>query len=176
LNKKFLIQLKAAFLLVVFSLNTISGFACAMGINMGFDSGQQPRSSARPHKSHPGNQTAASSSLSEQANGAGQMYGEKSCHATRGQSRNEVNNHGNSAGDNSRNCCGDKMIQFDKLDKSVVKYLIIVNPVFPDVFVSAFFDVKGLFDSRATTNIKYFVRSYHLPIPDIRVRIRSFQV
>lgn len=31
------IQLKAVFLLIVFSLNTIVGFACAVGLNMGFN-------------------------------------------------------------------------------------------------------------------------------------------
>ena len=32
------IQLKAAFLLIVFSLNTVIGFACAVGLDMGFNS------------------------------------------------------------------------------------------------------------------------------------------
>jgi len=31
------IKLKAAFLLLVFALNTIVGFACSMGVNMGFN-------------------------------------------------------------------------------------------------------------------------------------------
>ncbi|WP_216823413.1 hypothetical protein, partial [Niastella vici] len=31
------IQLKAIFLLIVFSLNTLVGFACAVGLNMGFN-------------------------------------------------------------------------------------------------------------------------------------------
>ena len=31
------IQLKAAFLLLVFAFNTVVGFACAVGINMGFN-------------------------------------------------------------------------------------------------------------------------------------------
>ena len=31
------IQLKAALLLIVFSLNTVIGFACAMGVDMGFN-------------------------------------------------------------------------------------------------------------------------------------------
>ncbi|HSC40408.1 MAG TPA: hypothetical protein VLD19_21135 [Chitinophagaceae bacterium] len=31
------IKLKAAFLLLVFALNTVVGFACSMGVNMGFN-------------------------------------------------------------------------------------------------------------------------------------------
>ena len=32
------LQYKAAFLMIVFSLNTIIGFACAVGVDMGFNS------------------------------------------------------------------------------------------------------------------------------------------
>ena len=37
MNKNISIQAKAAFLITVFSLNTIIGFACAIGIDMGFN-------------------------------------------------------------------------------------------------------------------------------------------
>jgi len=37
MKKRRSIQLKAAFLMIVFSLNTLIGFACAVGINMGFN-------------------------------------------------------------------------------------------------------------------------------------------
>lgn len=38
MKRKKSIQLKAAFLLIVFSLNTVIGFACAVGLDMGFNS------------------------------------------------------------------------------------------------------------------------------------------
>ncbi len=37
MNKKISIQIKAAFLIGVFSLNTVIGFACAIGIDIGFN-------------------------------------------------------------------------------------------------------------------------------------------
>ena len=37
MNRNTSIRLKAASLVIVFSLNTIVGFACAMGVNMGFN-------------------------------------------------------------------------------------------------------------------------------------------
>jgi len=43
------IKLKAAFLLLVFSLNTIVGFACAMGVNMGFNKHPHDESPAHVH-------------------------------------------------------------------------------------------------------------------------------
>ena len=38
MKRKLSIQLKAAFLLLVFAFNTLIGFACAIGIDMGFNS------------------------------------------------------------------------------------------------------------------------------------------
>ena len=37
MKKNISIQLKAAFLLIVFGLNTMVGFACAIGVDMGFN-------------------------------------------------------------------------------------------------------------------------------------------
>ena len=45
------IQLKAAFLLIVFSLNTVVGFACSVGLEMGFNSSHhQEEKAAITHK------------------------------------------------------------------------------------------------------------------------------
>jgi Cu/Ag efflux protein CusF len=38
MEKSISIQLKAAFLIIVFSMNTVIGFACAIGLDMGFNS------------------------------------------------------------------------------------------------------------------------------------------
>ena len=37
MKKNSSIQLKAAFLLIVFALNTVLGFACSMGLDMGYN-------------------------------------------------------------------------------------------------------------------------------------------
>ena len=40
MNKTRSIQIKAAFLLVVFAFNIFVGFACGLGIDMGFNAGE----------------------------------------------------------------------------------------------------------------------------------------
>jgi ABC-type nickel/cobalt efflux system permease component RcnA len=44
------IQLKAAFLLIVFSMNMIIGFACAVGIDMWFNTGHHEETEIMAHK------------------------------------------------------------------------------------------------------------------------------
>ncbi|WP_081153208.1 HYC_CC_PP family protein [Niastella vici] len=46
------IQLKAVFLLIVFSLNTIVGFACAAGLNMGFNKHHHHETGSRSTIAH----------------------------------------------------------------------------------------------------------------------------
>ena len=43
------IQLKAAFLLVVFGLNTLVGFACAVGVDMSFNSSHHDEEAIEVH-------------------------------------------------------------------------------------------------------------------------------
>jgi len=130
----------------------MSGFACAMGVKM--THGSKQKSGINKNK-------------------APVMQEKRCCHSDPHQSQEQVP--GNSE-DHSGNCCGDKMIQFDKLDKSVGKFISIINPVFLDAFVSTFYHVDGSYVLQLTPNIRYFDRSPHLPIPDIRIIIQSFQV
>ena len=46
------IQLKAAFLLIVFALNTLIGFSCAVGIDMGFSNKHHHEAEATKHHHH----------------------------------------------------------------------------------------------------------------------------
>jgi len=52
MNRKKSIQFKAAFLLIVFSLNTVIGFACAVGLNMGFNSHHHEESAIEVTENH----------------------------------------------------------------------------------------------------------------------------
>ena len=93
-----------------------------------------------------------------------------------------IKNHSEAGNDHHKtkedkdNCCNDKVMQFNELDKSVPNSLIVIRPILSITFVSTFNNVEILFTSQVTPNTKYFVRSYHPPITDIRVAIRSFQI
>jgi hypothetical protein len=151
-------QFKAAFLMIVFSLNTVIGFACAVGIDMGFNS------------THHHDEEATEISVHIHANGKKHIHHEAAKH------HDEVNNdHHKSSGKD--NCCNNKVIKFNEADKSASHSLnASISPVFFATFTVSFYNVNILYTSYINTSIKYFVRSYHPPIPDIRVEIQSFQI
>ena len=158
MKRKKSIQFKAAFLMMVFSLNTIIGFACAVGIDMGFNS------------THHHDEEATEISVHVHADGKKHIHHEAAKH------HDEVDNdHHKSNGKD--NCCNDKVIKFNEVDKSASHSLnASVNPIFFTVFVSSFYTVNVLYTSYINTSIKYFVRSYHPPISNIRIEIQSFQI
>lgn len=140
------IQIKAFILLFVFSLNSLISFACLVGIDMGFNS-----------KDH---------------------HDEENIAVTHNGSHHhdKADNHHKSK-DNKDNCCNDKVINFAKIDKSVPETSYSgISSLSLNAFISSFYIVDVLATFKVTTSIKYFVRSYHPPIPDIRIAIQSFQV
>lgn len=225
------IQLKAAFLLTVFALNTVVGFACSVGVDMGFNSGHHEEKNTgavhvhangkkhihqpTPHKqghddSAHGNQKHiettvhvhgkkhlhqptphkhdhdTSANLNQKhtettvhvhANGKKHIHQEGATKHSleKTSSQEEANNHPEADGEKD-NCCNDKVTKFEQLDKSVAPTFAYISPVFFTAFLSTFYynDVLYTFDGSST--IKYFVRSYHPPIPDIRIAIQSFQI
>jgi hypothetical protein len=145
------IQLKAAFLLVVFFLNTVIGFACSFGFNMGFNSSHhQTDETFETHKHYPG--------------------------GTLHQEHNGLFSHHHPAKESKENCCNDQAVKFEKVNKLVPESLnTIVSPTFYNALPSSFY--FGAFaPSTKTLHSKYFERSHHPPISDIRIAIQSFQV
>ncbi len=149
------IQLKAAFLLIVFSLNTVIGFACVIGIDMGFNS----------HHHEDDEATAAAIHV--------HAGGKKHIHDNEADDRHhKAGNH--KSGDDKDNCCHDKVTQFSQLDKAILQSSAD-NPVFLTAFIS-FYNIDILVASQITKNTKYFVRGHHPPIPDILIAIQRFQI
>ena len=140
-------QLKAAFLLIAFSLNTIIGFACAVGMNMGFNSQHHEEAVAEQPAHH---------------------------HSPLEHHDESVKDHHQS--NDQDNCCHDKVTKISQLDKAVPQsFTVSVNFIFLSGFASAFYNID-LLNSFKETHFSYFVRSHHPPIPDIRIGIQSFQI
>ena len=155
--KKSSIQLKAAFLIIVFSLNTIIGFACAIGINMGFNAPHHHDEEATEIQEH------------EHADGKHHHEGATKHHE-------EGDNDHQKSKDGKDDCCNDKVIKFNEIDKSFSHSLTtVVNPVFFTTFLALFKNTHIFYTSNIIST-RYFVRSYHPPIPDIRIEIQSFQI
>jgi hypothetical protein len=145
MKRKKSIQLKAAFLLIAFSLNMIIGFACSVGIDMEFNSHH-----------HDGDETTILKTSHHHGEAADKDH--------------------HDSNDNKDNCCNDQVMKFSQIDKSVPQSLKTIAPTFLSAYVSSYYDNNILYTSYLNTSFKYFVRSYHPPIPDIRIAIRSFQI
>ncbi len=142
------IKLKAAFLVAVFALNTAVGFACAVGLNMGFNSHHHEEEVTE---------------IQESSHHHG-----KSPHHEAGDHKSK---------DDKDSCCNDKVIKLEQFDKAVPPSSnATVSPLFFATLISSFYSIDVLYPSQATPSIKYFARSYHPPIPDIRIAIQSFQI
>ena len=171
LTKNYSIQLKAAFLLIVFALNTVVGFACAVGVDMGFN-----------HNHHQDEATEAAIHI--HADGKKHIHQEnRETAAHRHHAHNASSHHHDKAdlhhplNDGKDNCCNDKVIKLAQDDKALSPSLhIAIHPVFFTAFVSSFCNIDVSANSQVTKHSKYFVRSHHPPIPDIRIAIQSFQI
>jgi hypothetical protein len=149
MNRKKSIQLKAAFLLIAFSLNTVIGFACAVGLDMGFNSHHHQENAIETE---------------------GIPHHDKSNH------HDDADVHHHQTNNDKDNCCNDGAMKFQKVDKALSSSVTLINPVFFTSFLASFYNIHILSSSNKTAEIKYFVRSHHPPIPDIRIAIQSFQI
>ncbi len=155
------IQLKAAFLIIVFSMNTVIGFACAVGIDMGFNS-----------KHH--HEFETKEAVHIHGDGKKHIHPEQKESRSASHHHDEVNNLDNE-GNDSDNCCNDKVTKFEQIDKAIPQSLAL-NPILFTAFISSFYNIDILVASQVTKSTKYFVRSHHPPIPDILIAIQRFQV
>jgi hypothetical protein len=151
MKQNFSIQLKAALLILVFGFNTVVGFACAIGINMGFN------------KTHHHDEEATE--INEHADGVKHHH-------------DEVAEHKHSNKDEKDDCCHNKVVTISQADKALPQIAKLLNPVFFSAFINVY-NIIGISypsPSQVNTSTKYFVRGHHPPIPDIRIAIQSFQI
>ena len=149
MKKNIFIQFKAAFLLIVFALNTLAGFACAVGLDMNFNT--------RHHE-----EDAAEVPAHVHSNGKNHHH--------------EEAEHKHTDKNKKDNCCHDKVVKLSQTAKSVPQDAKILNPVFFTVFVAVYYNINIDYPSQVNTSKKYFVRGHHPPISDIRIAIQSFQI
>lgn len=147
------IQFKAVFLLVVFSFNTVIGFACSVGLDMGFNSSnghEKKHEVAADHHGHTGDHNGKSHHQLVEAN-----------HHSRGAEKD--------------NCCKDEVIKFEKVDKQGARSVSVpASQLYFHTICTPYFYFNALASDVHTPENKYFVRCHHPPIPDIRIAIQSF--
>jgi hypothetical protein len=145
------IQLKAAILLVVFGTNTLVGFACAIGVDMGFNSTHHDEEAIEVHV---------------------HIDGKKHQH------HNETGKHHHDEKETSKkdDCCNDKVVKILQTDKAIPQLSKLLSPTFFTAFVAVFYNINISYPSQVSSANKYYVRGHHPPIPDIRIAIQSFQI
>jgi hypothetical protein len=143
------IQLKAAFLLVVFAMNTLVGFACAVGLDMGFN------------KTHHQNEEATESAVHVHANGHKHEH-----HAEAPKQQH----------DKKDDCCNDKVIKFQNLDKNLTQNS--KTAVDAPVFTAILSNISGIevFNPVTVVPVKYISRYFHPPPADILILVQRFQI
>lgn len=168
------IKLKALFLLIVFATNTAVGFACALGLDMGFNT---------PHD----NEIAEVVDVHEHADGKKHVH-EKETPKTSTHVHEDGTKHQHNSepvkiipADGSKSftkspggCCSDEVQKFQNLDKNVTVNAAINAPVFVAI-LSIFLGIDlpvGIKDFPP----KYKARFYYPPPPDIRIAMQRFQI
>lgn len=150
---------------MVFALNTVVGFACSVGVDMSFNS------------KHHHDAEATEAVMHVHKDGKEHVHQEKkeSPNHDKSHHHDELNNHSTSDSDKD-NCCNDKAIKFEQLDKSVPQSVNLVHPVFFTAFVATYYNSDVLPHPNVVKDFRQFLLSYHSPIPDIRIAIQSFQI
>ena len=143
----------AAFLLVVFSLNTLAGFACSIGINLGYNSKhhehqKNDHDKANKHRSH-----------------------QMDCHSNQDAPDIKI------SGVND-DCCANQVNSFALLDKSVAyNYLLLPAPLLSiATVINSFISDKDEPGYRFNSGFQFVRRSCSLDDTDIRIAIQSFQI
>ena len=194
------IQLKATFLLIVFSLNTIVGFACSLGLDMGYNSKQQGEDAAieavvhihKDGKKHIHYEKKNSNNNNSHQRGEDKPTkavvhlhkdGKRHIHHEKKESHSPDKSHTHAEAKNTEkpkkdkdNCCTDKVMNFQQIDKAIPNSVNIIHPVFFTTFVAVYYNINLSLHTNVVKDIKPFVRNHHPPIPDIRIAIQSFQI
>ena len=149
-------RIRGLILLTVFSLNTVAGFACSLGLNMGYNKNHHQHSTSHSHikadapKEKHHHEHSPVSSKSKSAN-------------------SPVSND---------DCCTNGVADFIKLDKSVASGTILQPPVFLILFASLFIlpidNSVSLIDTSMYGSLR---RSWNsTDDTDLRIVIQSFQI
>ena len=146
------IKIKAAFLLIVFSMNTVIGFACSMGLDMGFNTRYHEEEAVIETPTH------------HHADGKVHQHHHEA-----------VKQHHNAKEDSKKDdCCNDKVIKFQNVDKNVAAKTI-VTPLAIVAIITTFIGIY-LFDIAKASFQKDLITRFYPPPKDILISIRKFQV
>ncbi|MBB6240464.1 hypothetical protein HDC90_005141 [Pedobacter sp. AK013] len=143
------IRVKAVVLLLVFLLNTVVGFACAIGM----ETSHEHQHAEKGHHQH------------------------KHSGYDHHRLATDFKTDHHSGKSNDKNCCKEEVTKLVKSDKLLtVPSGLNVQSLIIGAVLPVFYQYQFLRAFVHTPSNRCFVRSYHPPISDIRISIQSFQI
>jgi peptide subunit release factor RF-3 len=140
-------KLKAAFLILVFFLNTVVGFACTIGMDMGFNGVHH-----KDDHTHHQHDKAASPQHDEAV----------------------THQHQKTEKDN---CCKDEVSKLTAADKEALSTSVFSFQLsFPAVLHTPVYFQSSLSSIPVNIPNTYFARHSRAPVQDVRIVIQSFQI
>ncbi len=177
MKSKLSIQIKAAFLLVVFGLNTVVGLACAVGIDMKFNSGHHHD---EPTEADSHTDTKNRGHHDEIGKSHDEGYGEIHSHEATNQYNYEETIYAFDIHKDSfsakEGCCSDEVQKFQNLDKELHQNAKIIIKAPLILLISSALPVTNNWSFLNNAPVKYKPRFFYPPPPDIRLLIQSFQI
>jgi len=164
MNRNISIQLKALFLLIVFASNTVVGFACSVGADMGFNT-------TRHH-----DDDRKLVSLHVHADGKKHVHADGKKHDHPTQSAKHQHEEKKTEEKQKDGCCNDDVQKLQRLDKALSQNAKITMdaPVFIAIMrMYAGMDILGL---SMAYPLKFKDRFFYPPPSDIRIAIQRFQI
>jgi hypothetical protein len=166
------IQLKAALLLTVFGLNTLVGFACAIGLDMDFNTTYHKdaatESSIHIHadgKKHHHNPEPAKVKVHVHADGKK--------HEHKSEPVKPLHDKKETPKKESKDCCTDNVLKFQSLDKNLNQNLKIEKATITWVNI---LNIFSGFDFKVLQAPPKYIASYFHPPPNILIIIHRFQI
>jgi hypothetical protein len=170
------IQFTATFLLIVFALNTLVGFACSMGLDMGFNTSHHSNeaielsghihANGKKHH-HPADPIKSNAHI--HIHGDGKKHGHHTEPVT--QHHEEKENQGKSEDD----CCKDEVLKFHSLDKNLNQN--VRNEINAPALVAILNTFLGIDINIISAEPQLYTSRYLFPPPpDIRLSIHRFQI
>jgi len=157
------IQLKAAFLLIVFAMNTVVGLACAVGVDMSFNT------------KHHDEEQEIKTPVHVHANGHKHEH-KKEAGKHKHEHGNEANKHKHveKKAPAKEGCCTDEVVKFQNVEKNLAAKIVIDAPAF--VAILSTFPGINLYNITKAFPQKSIVPFFYPPPPDILISIQKFQV
>ncbi|TAJ60626.1 MAG: hypothetical protein EPO58_05040 [Chitinophagaceae bacterium] len=171
------IQVKAAFLLTVFSLNTLVGFACSVGLRMGFNESHPGKKEGKVHIHKDGkkhvHQPVTEKNHPGKDEGKVHIHKDGKKHVRKPATGND---HHAKASNTSKkdDCCKEKVVKLQTADKNFQYAKININA--PVYIVPSTYSASATFRIVKPYLQEYTACHFHPPPRDIRIEIQSFQI